>query len=82
VQENVSRVWTTKFRWTKAHNTTTGNLLADKLTKEAKSKIEIPISYNTVPKSVIKRDLEENRRQSRQKEGEKTNKGTTQKNTT
>jgi len=58
---------------------TTGNELADKLTKEASSKIEITISYNRVPKSVIKRDLEDNSRETRQKEWETTNKGTTTK---
>ena len=53
---------TTRFRCTKAHVGTTGNELADKLAKEASSKIEIPISYNRVPKSVIKRDLQDNSR--------------------
>jgi len=55
---------------------TTGNELADKIAKEASSKIEIPISYNRVPKSVIKRDLEDNSRETWQKEWETTNKGT------
>jgi len=79
VQEMGSRGWTTWFRWTKAHVGTTGNELADKLAKEASSKIEIPISYNRVPKSVIKRDLEDNSRETWQKEWETTNKGTTTK---
>ena len=58
---------------------TTGNEMADKLAKEASSKIEIPISYNRVPKSVIKWDLENNSRETLQKERETTNKGTTTK---
>jgi ribonuclease HI len=81
VQEMGSRGWTTRFRWTEAHVGTTGNELADKLTKEASSRIEIPISYNRVPKSVIKRDLEDNSRETWQKEWETTKKGLQQKNT-
>ena len=42
VQEIGCRGWTTRFRWTKAHEGTTGNELADKLGKEASSKTEIP----------------------------------------
>jgi ribonuclease HI len=38
-QKMGSRGWTTRFRWTKAHVGTTGNELADKLAKEASSKI-------------------------------------------
>jgi len=70
------QMWTTRFRWTKAHVRTTGNELANKLAKEASSKIEIPISCNRVPKCVIKRDLEDNSRENWQKEWETTNKGT------
>ena len=51
--------------------------MADKLAKEASSKVEIPLSYNRVPKSVIKRDLEDNSRETWQKEREKTDKETT-----
>ena len=40
------------------------------------SKIEITISYNRVTKRVIKRDLEDNSRETWQKEWETTNKGT------
>ena len=79
VQEMESRGWTTRFRWTKAHVGTTANELADKLAKEASSKIEMPISYNRLPKSVIKRDLEDSSRETWQKECETTNKGTTTK---
>jgi ribonuclease HI len=79
VQEMGSRGWTTRFRWTKAHAGTTGNKLADKLAKEALSKTIIPISYNRAPKSVINRDLEDNSRETWQKEWETTNKGTTTK---
>jgi len=65
--------------WTKAHVGTTGNELADKLAKEASSKTVIPISYNRETKSVIKRDLEDNSRETWQKEWETTTKGTTTK---
>ena len=51
VQQMGSRGRTTRFRWTKAHVGTTCNELADKLAKEASSKIEIPICYNRVPKA-------------------------------
>ena len=47
-----------RFRWIRAHVGTSGNELADKLAKEASGKTAIPISYNRVPKSAIKRDLE------------------------
>jgi hypothetical protein len=53
-----SREWKTRFRWVKAHAGTSGNSLVDKLAKKASSKTDLPISYNRVPKSVIKRDLE------------------------
>jgi len=79
IQEMGSRGWTTRFRWTKAHAGTTGNELPDKLAKEASSKTVIPISFNRVPKSVIKRDLEDNSRETWKKEWETTTKGTTTK---
>ena len=47
-----------RFRWVKAYAGTSGNELADKLAKEAAGKTDLPISYKRVPKSVIKRDLE------------------------
>ena len=53
--------------------------MADKLAKEALSKTIIPISYNRAPKSVINRDLEDNSRETWQKEWEKTTKGSTTK---
>jgi len=54
-----TREWKIRFRWIKAHAGTSGNELADKLAKEASGETEILISYNRVPKSAIKRDLEE-----------------------
>ena len=42
----------------KAHAGTSGNELADKLAKEASGKTDLPISFNRVPKSVIKLDLQ------------------------
>jgi len=58
---------------------TTGNELADKLAREASSKTETPISYNRIPKSSIKRELEENSNVTGQKEWETTKKGSTTK---
>jgi ribonuclease HI len=55
-----NRGWTIRFRWIKAHVENRGNELADRLAKEASDKTDIPISYNRVPKSVIKKDLEDN----------------------
>jgi ribonuclease HI len=48
------------FRWIKAHAGNWGNELADRLAKEASNKTEIPISFNRIPKSVIKKILEDN----------------------
>jgi len=67
--------WKTLFRWTKAHAGTSGNELADKLAKNASGKTDIPISYNRIPKSAIKRDLEETSMGTWQREWETTNKG-------
>jgi ribonuclease HI len=58
VHELETREWKIRFRWVKAHAETSGNELADKLTKEASGKTDLLISYNRGPKSVIKRDLE------------------------
>jgi len=55
VHEMEIREWRIRFRWIKAHAGTSGNELADKLVKETSSKTELPISYNRVPKSAIKR---------------------------
>jgi hypothetical protein len=70
-----SRGWKTRFMWIKAHAGNSGNELAYKLVKEASGKTEIPISYNRVPKSAIKRDLEETSKETWQREWETTNKG-------
>ena len=69
------REWKIRFRWIKAHAGTSGNELADKLAKEASGKTYIPISYNRVPKSAIKRDLEGISMEHWQREWETTNKG-------
>ena len=55
VHEMENREWEIRFRWIKAHAGVSGNELADKLAKEASGKTDIPISYNRIPKSVIKR---------------------------
>ena len=69
------REWEVRFRWIKAHAGTSGNELADKLAKGASDKTEIPISYNRVPKSAIKRHLEETSLETWQREWDTTNKG-------
>jgi len=79
VQDMGSRVWTTRFRWTKAQTGTTGNELADKVAKETSRKTEIHLSYNRTPKSAIKRELAENSNVTWQKEWETTKKGSTTK---
>jgi ribonuclease HI len=59
VYEIENREWKIRFRWIKAHAGNSGNELADRLAKEASGKRDMPISYNRVPKSVTKRDLED-----------------------
>jgi len=68
VQVMVIRGWIIQFSWIKAHAGTSGNELADKLAKETSGKTEIPVSYNRIPKSAIKRDLEESSRKNWQRE--------------
>jgi len=70
-----NREWKIRFRWIKAHAGVSGNELADKLAKEASGKTDIHISYNRIPKSVIKRDLEDTSVEMWQREWETTNKG-------
>jgi hypothetical protein len=75
VHELETREWKIGFRWIKSHAGTSGNELADKLAKEASSKTDLPISYNRVPKSVIKRDLENSSMETWQGEWDTTTKG-------
>ena len=70
-----NREWKIRFRWIKAHAGVSGNEPADKLAKEASGKTDIPISYNRISKSVIKRDLEDTSVEIWQREWETTNKG-------
>jgi hypothetical protein len=70
-----TREWKIRFRWVKAHAGTSGNELADKLAKEASGKTDLPISYIRVPKSVIKRELEDTSVEIWQREWDKTTKG-------
>jgi ribonuclease HI len=53
VHELETREWKILFRWVQAHAGTSGIELADKLTKEASGKKDMPISYKRVPKTVI-----------------------------
>ena len=50
--------WQIKFCWVKAHAGTQGNEMADTLAKEAAADLDIAVSYNKIPKSVVKRELE------------------------
>jgi hypothetical protein len=70
-----NREWKIGFRWIKAYAGDSGNELVDKLAKEASSKADVPISYNRVPKSIIKRDLEDTSVNTWQREWDTTNKG-------
>jgi ribonuclease HI len=54
VHELEIREWKIRFRWIKAHSGASGNELPDKLAKKASGKTDLPISYNRVPKRVIK----------------------------
>jgi len=67
--------WKIRFRWINVHAGVSGNELAYKLAKEASGKTDIPISYNRIPKSVIKRDLEDTSVEIWQREWDTTNKG-------
>ena len=70
-----NREWKIQFSWIKVHAGVSGNELADKLAKEALGKREIPISYNRIPKSVIKRNLEDTSVDIWQREWDTINKG-------
>jgi hypothetical protein len=70
-----NREWKIWFRWIKAHAGVSVNELADKFVKEASGKTDIPISYNRIPKSIIKRDLEDTSVEIWQREWDTTNKG-------
>jgi ribonuclease HI len=79
VQEMETRELKIWFKWVKAHAGTSGNELADKLAKEASGKTDLPISYNRVPKSVIKRDLENTSVETWQRVWDTTTEGSTTK---
>ena len=81
VHEMENRGWKIRFRWIKAHAGMSGNELADKLAKEASGTTDLPISYNRIPKSFIKKDLEDTSMEVWQREWEKQVRGESQKTT-
>jgi hypothetical protein len=75
MHELETREWKILFWWVKAHAGTSGNELAHKLAKEASGKTDLLISYNRVPKSIIKKDLENTSLETWQGEWDTTTKG-------
>lgn len=51
--------WKIHFSWVKAHVGIVGNELADKLAKLAAQDEDLPTSYNKVPKSTIKTEIQD-----------------------
>ena len=71
--------WQIKFCWVKAHALTQGNEMADTLAKEAAADLDIAVSYNKIPKSVVKRELESTSVDKWQRDWNQTTKGSTTK---
>jgi hypothetical protein len=62
--------WTIEFSWVKAHVGIYGNELADQLAKAAARNRDTAISFNRIPKSTLRCEIEEEATQKWQKEWE------------
>jgi len=58
LKEMTKREWNIQIRWVKAHVGIQKNETADTLAKEAATSTDTPESYDKVPKSVVKSELE------------------------
>jgi len=69
-----SAKWTIEFSWSKVHAGNLGNELADRLAKDADSDKDIPVVFDTIPKTTLYSELEEEATLKWQEEWERCNK--------